>query len=108
MDASVLLAASDAGNSGWLVAAIISFPATLTVLLTYRKANSASTNAKEASQHASEANAAVNHRVNGRTVSQDVQDMHVELREIHKEFLWLSRAFGRHLREGHATHDDKD
>lgn len=69
--------------------ALITMPAGLIMAIaTFRKASSA--------------DRAVNHRVGGTTVSEDISDMRHEIREMHKDLIWISRAFNRHLKEEHG------
>lgn len=65
--------------------AIIGLPAQLIVALaTYQKAKSA--------------DRAVNHRVTGSTISTDIMDMKVQLRDLTRELVWLRREFYEHMR----------
>ena len=69
--------------------AIIGAPANLLVgWAAYRKASSA--------------DSAVNHRVNGTTVSEDIADIKREQRLMHRDVVWLTREFMRHQREDHG------
>jgi hypothetical protein len=84
---SLLAATGD--SSSLIFVALIGMPANLLIAwATYRKASSADN--------------AVNHRVNGTTISVDVLDMRHELREQGKQLAWLTRMVSIHMKE-HAS-----
>lgn len=62
-------------------------------------------NSVKAAASAKSADKAVNHRVNGTTISEDISDIKVGQRELNKSVVWLTRAHLQHLREDHG-HDD--
>lgn len=69
--------------------ALIGMPAQLLIAwATYRKAASADN--------------AVNHRVNGTTISADILDMRHEMREQGRQLAWLTKMVSAHMKE-HAN-----
>ena len=76
-----------------VLATLIGVPANLLVGFgAYRKAKSADN--------------AVNHRVSGTTVSEDIADIRQEVRAMHKDFVWFTREFRRHLKEDHSDREE--
>lgn len=68
----------------WL--ALIATPANLLLALaTYRKARST--------------DAAVNHRVTNTTISEDIANIRIQLSQMERDIIWLTRQHSLHLRE---------
>lgn len=91
---SLFAITGDSSNIVWV--ALIGMPAQLLIAwATYRKASSADN--------------AVNHRVNGTTISADILDMRHEMREQGRQLAWLTRMVSVHMKE-HAsgTFNDPD
>lgn len=90
---AVSFAATFSGEGNAAIAvALIGLPTQLFLAwATYRKAASADN--------------AVNHRVNGTTISQDILDIKHMQRQQGIDIAWLVREFTQHLKE-HARHDD--
>ena len=82
-----------------VLVALIGFPSTFVVALaTYRKTTTV--------------DKAVNHRVTGQTISEDIADIKVELRQQRQDIVWLIREHAAHIKEhnrirGHLDDDDE-
>jgi hypothetical protein len=75
-----------------ILVALIGLPANLLIAFaTYSKAKST--------------DSAVNHRVSGTTVSEDIADIRREQRIMHSDIVWLTREVGRFVREDRGNDD---
>lgn len=69
-----------------VLVALIGFPSTFIVAIaTYRKTATV--------------DKAVNHRVTGQTISEDIADIKVELRQQRQDIAWLIREHSAHIKE---------
>lgn len=80
-------------NWTMIILAMIGLPVNfLLALATYRKARSA--------------DQAVNHRASGTTISEDIADMRVEMREMRRDTLWTTQALMTHIKKDHIRRDE--